>query len=365
LRMGVVRRDEALAAARILGVSAENLVFLGYPDFGTLQIFESHWAERPAFRSYLTERRSVPYPHALRPGAPYKGESILEDLTHVLREFRPTKIFVSHPADHHPDHRALFLYLQVALWNERSAPEIFPYLVHHAGWPVPDGYHPELQLEPPADLSEVKRWTRSDLPAEAVAQKLQALKAHKTQYEYSAPALSSFVRTNELFGAIPPLHAATQVGPDGDTASLSTNVPAALLESERARFISVALTEIASKPGSIEFTLRINRWHAGSVVSLFLFPYSPAREFSSMPKLHLRMTQESRDWLDQGTRLPEDAVQLTREGTGLRLRVPTATWQGADRLLVAAHTQLEFVPLDWTPWRVVELQSSAEQGPGH
>ena len=42
----------------------------------------------------------------------------------------------------------------------------------------------------------------------------------------------------------------------------------------------------------------------------------------------------------------------------MRLRIPKATLQGADRLLVAAEAKLEFVPLDWTPWRVVELQAA-------
>ena len=140
--MGLVRHDEALAAAKVLGVPADDLIFLGYPDFGTLSIWESHWGAASPFRSMLTRVTAVPYQNALHPGAPYKGEAILGDLTAVIRDFRPTKVFVSHPADQNPDHLALYLFAHVALWDLASdvAPQVYPYLVHYPAWPCPRGY---------------------------------------------------------------------------------------------------------------------------------------------------------------------------------------------------------------------------------
>jgi LmbE family N-acetylglucosaminyl deacetylase len=114
-KMGLVRRSEAIAAARELGLAPEQLTFLGYPDFGTLKIWYAYWGDRPPFRSMLTRVRQVPYANAFRPGAAYRGHEILRDLTSVIREFRPTKIFVSHPADHNGDHRALYLFTRIAL----------------------------------------------------------------------------------------------------------------------------------------------------------------------------------------------------------------------------------------------------------
>src|SRR5436305_3076419 len=70
LAMGAVRRREALAAAAALGVPAADLTFLGYPDYGTLDIWRSHWAQSPPDRGRLTRARAVPYPTAFRPGAP-------------------------------------------------------------------------------------------------------------------------------------------------------------------------------------------------------------------------------------------------------------------------------------------------------
>jgi LmbE family N-acetylglucosaminyl deacetylase len=43
IHLGQVRRKEAVAAMRLLGLSQERLIFLGYPDFGTFSIFSRHW----------------------------------------------------------------------------------------------------------------------------------------------------------------------------------------------------------------------------------------------------------------------------------------------------------------------------------
>src|SRR5207247_1216489 len=68
--MGLVRHDEAVAADRILGLDPAGLTFLGYPDFGTFEIWTEHWGEKPPLRSKLTRVTAVPYPSAFRPGAP-------------------------------------------------------------------------------------------------------------------------------------------------------------------------------------------------------------------------------------------------------------------------------------------------------
>ena len=54
-KMGLVRHDEAIAADRLLGLSPGQLIFLGYPDFGTLPIWTSHWTDSAAFRSMRSE----------------------------------------------------------------------------------------------------------------------------------------------------------------------------------------------------------------------------------------------------------------------------------------------------------------------
>ena len=121
-------------AVRRMGLDPErDLVFLGYPDFGTLRIWNDHWRDVTPLRSMLTRATSVPYPEARTPGAAYAGEDVLEDLTEVIREFRPTHVALPTAADHNVDHRALYLFARVALWNleaEGIAPERLAYPVH-------------------------------------------------------------------------------------------------------------------------------------------------------------------------------------------------------------------------------------------
>lgn len=76
----------------------------------------------------------------------------IRDLRDVLGEFRPTRIFVSHPADYHGDHQSLYLFTQVALWqlDAQPAPAAYPYLVHFPHWPDPHGLHGASPLLPPA-----------------------------------------------------------------------------------------------------------------------------------------------------------------------------------------------------------------------
>jgi hypothetical protein len=212
-------------------------------------------------------------------------------------------------------------------------------------------------LNPPDDLSEVTGWSSFPLQGEMIETKRNALEAHKTQFGYSARALSSFLRENELFGAIPPVFVArnTVAAMGGDTASLPTTAPDELVLSERERFVAVAVKSIRRELSNLELELEVSRWHPDIGISLFVFPHGSGRSFPRMPKLHLRLKAESHAMLDQERRLPAESTQITRSGNTMTVRVPMALLEGADKLLCSARTQIGEVPLDSTPWRVIEL----------
>jgi hypothetical protein len=84
LRLGETRREEALAAQGILGVTPEQVVFLGYPDGGGLEIFQQHWGESEPYRALLSGQDSVVYTFTQTPNAPFKGESIVADIKQVV-----------------------------------------------------------------------------------------------------------------------------------------------------------------------------------------------------------------------------------------------------------------------------------------
>ncbi len=211
LYMGEVRREEAIAAMKLLGLPEENLIFLGYPDFGTFSIFRYFWQADKPYKSMLTRVSHVPYKTNLSFGASYDGESILRDMENILKQYKPNKIFVSHPIDTNSDHKTMYLFLKIALSDLRKElplPEVYSYLIHFKGWPLPRRYHPELELLPPKEFNGSKtRWFRHELSPQDLERKYNAIFCYKSQTQSSAFYLLSFARKNELFGVYPDINA--------------------------------------------------------------------------------------------------------------------------------------------------------------
>lgn len=361
--MGLVRHDEALAASRLLGLSPEQLTFLGYPDFGTLRIWESHWGDRPPFASMLTRVTRVPYASALRPNAPYKGEEIVQDLATVMKAFRPTKVFVSHPSDHMPDHRALYLFTRVALWTLESemAPEVFPYLIHRPRWPKPHGYEPRHELRPPRALRTQISWRQFYLTPEMMARKLAALRAHRTQFTASAHYLLSFVRPNELFGDFPTVTmetGATSHARSPDEVAPTEEPSEELTDVERASFVGLEWRSIRVDGAELVLSMVFSRPLAKAVsASIDIFGYDPQTPFAQMPKLHVKVGAFSYTVDNQEQRLADDTVRVIRQSNGITVRVPLQALWNPTRILASARTYLGEVPLDWVSWRVLELSA--------
>ena len=364
-RMGQVRHDEALVAAKVLGVSDKALTFFGYPDFGTLNIWTNHWGDRPPFRSMTTRAKAVPYTNALRPNAEYKGDEILQDLTMILREFRPTKVFVSHPTDHQPDHRALYLFTRVALWGlgKEMTPELYPYLVHFKRWSRPGGYHPGKPLKPPQELADQIPWAVYRLTPESMDKKRLALKAHRTQYNYSARYLLSFDRSTELFGDFPVvwLHPSTIPIPLSPKRADHPVEPSdELTDIERANFVGLESRHVHIEDGHLVLSIEFSRPLSEAVeASVYIFGYRGDRPFAQMPKIHIKLGMIHHAIYDQDRRLSAQAVKITRHLKRITIRVSLDTLGNPERILNSARTYLGEVPLDWASWRILELASKS------
>jgi LmbE family N-acetylglucosaminyl deacetylase len=363
-QMGAMRHDEALAAGKLLGLKPAQELFLGYPDFGTLKMWQTGWDERPSFRSMLTRVRQVPYPTAFRPGAPYKAEEILRDLTQVLRTFQPTKVFVSHPADTNPDHRALYLFTQVALWDleKQMCPEVFPYLIHYANWPLPRGARPTLPMPPPKALTNSVTWRVLPLTPAEVKRKQVALKAHQSQLNSARAYLETFVRAEELFGDYP-----TIAMPDSGALPLAEMdqvrlkhtplMPDALTASERARFVGIEWRYVSVQDKDLVLAIHFDRPLAREVeASIYLFGYRHNYPFAQMPKLHLKIGESGSALYDQARKLPRNTARIERDADDIIIRIPLKVLGTPHRLLTSARTYIADVPLDWVSWRVLELR---------
>lgn len=361
-RMGEVRRGEAIAAGRTLGLDASGLVFLGYPDFGLLSIWCNHWGAEAPLRSMLTRAIAVPYADAFRPGAAYKGEEVLRDLKNIMREFKPTKVFVSHPADHNPDHQALYLFTAVALWDlrEDTRPVLLPYLIHFRNWPQPQGYRSELAASPPKALQGLASWVALPLQPAEIGRKRDALLMHKTQYDYSSTYLLSFVRRSELFGDFQPIsYLPAAPGPDvelelaADAASAESHP--FLQEEERAGYVGVERRSLRLVDGALEISLTFSKplmETTGS--SIYAFGYRHDKSFEKMPKIHVEIGFHSHWVHDQSRRLPSTSCSMSRTANRTVVRIPLSVLGDPERILTSARTQAAGLPLDWAAWRVVE-----------
>lgn len=308
LMMGQLRGQEAIQGMESLGVKKDQLVFLGYPDWGTENIFTSFWGDKKPFRSMLTRVRQVPYQEALSPGSPYLGESILKDLKKIIQEFQPTKIFVSHPLDRNRDHRALFLYLQVALWDLNGqivSPDVYGYLIHWNKWPLPRGNNPQLSIVPPKDWPEKDTvWFSLVLDENSLRQKQKAISFYKTQVGYNPPFLYTFARKNELFTSIT----------TSDLNRLSTfNLNDSVAYTKDNEFIYVKLTS--------------NYWNKeANNLRMFFIGYKKGIPFEQMPKIRVDiMGQPNKiSAYDKGryVYLPEVKSEIKSKGKELCIKIP-------------------------------------------
>lgn len=391
-RMGEVRMGEAREAARRLGLDpSADLVFLGYPDFGTLHIWNDHWRDVTPLRSMLTRATAVPYPEARTPGAAYAGEDLLEDLTEVIREFRPTHVALPSAADHNVDHRALYLFARVALWDlaaEGIAPERLAYPVHYSRWPAPRRLHPELEAVPPPLLagSDEIGWQVFSLAPWQVTNKLAAVEAHRSQCLYSSGYLTSFVRTSEWFGDFDDIVLPGGVGreelEDGDTGAcaqddaflddLAAEDPAwrriaDQQDDEEAQVggddLDFLDRRISSDGRTLTMVCRFSRpVPARAAAELRFYGWRPDVPFGQMPKILVRMVPgKAKAVTDLDRKLDASAVAVPDGlyGNELGITVPLALLGNPQKLLVSASVSRGDMPLDWAAWRAVDFGGAA------
>jgi LmbE family N-acetylglucosaminyl deacetylase len=199
--LGVRRMAEARAATALLGVRSEGQLFLGYPDGGLRELLGENRAT--AYTSRSTGAAAVPYSDAVFPGHPYTGESLERDFAAVLAQMQPTLILAPSPLDEHADHRATALLTLAVSERLGALPRVRYWIVHGGeGWPSPRELLPGIPLTAAPVSRGLTAITFALAPAEE-DRKLLALKSYATQMRTLAPFLLAFVRTTEVFFALP------------------------------------------------------------------------------------------------------------------------------------------------------------------
>jgi len=367
VHMGQVRQQESIKAMQSLGLSKNDLVFLGYPDYGTFNIFSQYWQTRKPFRDRLTRISSVPYKDNPSYGAAYCGESILNDLNRQILDFRPDKIFVSHPADANVDHKSLYLFLQVALSDLEGQipnPKVYPYLVHCVGWPKPQHYRPELELYPPDKFINSKiNWVRLDLSFGELDKKYQSILFYKSQTESSAFYLLSFARENELFGDYPVLELVPRQTLKDKVISyfgfsnMFEELPSP--ESSGQKEAIEAEGQVSYAEEDNYFIVRVDKPKKLSNsfgVLLYVFGYSKNTAFAKMPKVRIITVANKCMVFNAKKRAINSGVLLEFAKNYLILKIPLKLLGEPDYVLTSLKAYHGNLPIDAVGFRKIKIK---------
>jgi len=201
VREGEIRQQESIDALARLGLGRTQIVFFGFPDRGLAALVAAHWAKSSPFTSPFTGTSAPPYAGVFRPSARYTGEDLVESLTGIIDEFRPTVLLTHSTLDHHPDHRATAEFISIALNRAGLSVKRFGFLIHADDFPRPLRYDPQAALAPPPGLRGHATWISFPLPPSVVSLKGEAIRLYRTQYQspYLRLLLNGFIRSNELF----------------------------------------------------------------------------------------------------------------------------------------------------------------------
>ena len=134
-----VRTAESRSVLAALGVPAEQIYFLGYPDTGMpyeesflrrlydgCRVSASRWGRTETWRPDGQDF------HFMRSGchSTYTAASVLRDLSDVLALVNPDTVYVTAPGDCHGDHDALGRFTTQAVAAMENPPALYYYLIH-------------------------------------------------------------------------------------------------------------------------------------------------------------------------------------------------------------------------------------------
>jgi hypothetical protein len=315
----------------------------------------------------------VPYKDDQSFGSPYIGENIIKDLKNILLRYKPNKVFVSHPADLNYDHKALYLFLQVALADlagELPKPQVYCYLVHWRAWPLPRHYHPELPLLPPgqfqAEGSDI-RWLKRRLPEHDLLNKHKAILSYRSQTESSAFYLLAFARKNELFSVCPDMNVdivpkTAQKKPvslrDRIAAffGLSDGLPEMSLAGREPASLSRSPVTYRSEGNSFLIKIRKSKDFDRTLkTAIYLFGYSRKTPFAQMPKILLLTKYDRFKMLDGAKVIAGQGTILELSPEELVIKIPFDILGDPDFILASVRGNAGITHVDTLSFRKVNI----------
>ncbi|GIW66721.1 MAG: hypothetical protein KatS3mg095_0619 [Candidatus Parcubacteria bacterium] len=194
-----IRMKEALAALKTFNIQSEDIIFLGFPDRGLINLLSKNWFEK--YVSPFTHQDKPLFENKYNLNSYYSGEELVRILRNIIFEFKPTKLFTHSLFDQHPDHQAVNHFTNIALSQTHLNKEnIYTFLVHYHNFSNPWELSKNKSLLPPSNLQS-RHWLVFPLTDELIILKEKAINEYKSQLKspYLNLLLKSFIRKNELF----------------------------------------------------------------------------------------------------------------------------------------------------------------------
>lgn len=354
--LGELRRSEAINGAASLGLTPDSLTFLGYPDSGTLRIWDTTWKPGTSRLHVPLDCRSVPYADALTPSSPYNAGAIIADLEKVLKGFKPTIVLFPSPLDLNPDHQSAYLFVTAALHDLDLHPLRYTYLVHEHHFPVPHLYNPHAMLTPPSFIASLPIQLRNlELTTNQVAVKYATTMLYRSQTKVDYRLLASFSRRNEVFfdDQHPML---------SSTPTQFSHIPLDFLLEHIDKNVELRAVSATRKDPQ---TLRLVLTFAApptddSVAEISVFPVSPGLPFAQQPKLliSLQHGQEAKSINLVTEASVATSVKTVAEGSEVTIDVAIPDVATATELMLHVRAGYRGLPQYSTPWQVFDLPAS-------
>ena len=355
-KMGEARRQEAINGTEVLGLTENDLIFLGYPDFETLNIWERYWNGDKAIFDRTTATSSVPYKDAFRYGAKYNSVEILKDFKTVFKSFNPTVVIYPSPFDQNPDHQSASLFTKVTLLSLNEHPYELQYIVHQWNFPKPQFYNPLSFILPPTSFKSLTiEYKNFNLTDSEESKKYDAVLQYKSQRAKGNKPffLVSFVRENEPFFN-------EQESSISQNAAVFNLLPSDFLFGKLGKGfeitnININLVDQNNIKAHIELSQDLG---IGSLLRVYMFPYCDNIDFAQTPKFLIEVENGKRlkvENIIEG-KVVDNNIKMNINGNKIDLLISVKLIGCADKFFLHFEGGYVDVGLYKTPWQVFQLR---------
>jgi len=357
---GYKRQLESINALKSLGMEEEDIIFLGYPDGGISKMWSTNWMKTDPYFSEYTKTYYSPYNNSYSEKTSFAGENLNNDLTKIIKEFKPTIVVYPHSNDRHPDHWAVSAFIKYSIACSNIAPRHeWLYLVHSGDWPTPLERRRDMYLTPPMSLlSTGTKWLSLEMSDEGIEEKSEVFSLYKSQIKRIGILMSSFERKNELFGEYPDTKLIGYERPDSEISADKDNIIIEDPAKDTLRLKISHESDILKVHGEVSaennihifivFDGRLSRDPDYYLNMVFFKPNS------AIP-LRLLINKGKPEAIKQNENSITDVegITIAEKGKTLHIVIPGSKIGNYDKIFINAESFIKSLNMDRTAWRMV------------